>query len=97
QKRRDNSSYKPLRLLVLEEWTSYISMLQASGKEGQQTAKEVLAMAFALTSKGRAYNTHCLFSVQKPSMEFFQGFRENLVCVVGLGRISPRSRTYGRI
>ena len=82
---------RSFRLIVLEEWSSYLRVLENSGKEGAQAAKTSLSQAFSITSQGRAYNTHCLFSVQRPDSQFLSGFRENLTTIIGLGRISPEA------
>ena len=81
----DSRTYE---LIVLEEWSSVISMLNAE-KATAPIARKMMAQAFAVTSQGRAYNVHALFVLQKPQMDFLSGFRENLTNIIALGRLSP--------
>jgi hypothetical protein len=75
-------------IIVLEEWSSVLRMLEAD-KATTPKAKKMLSQAFSITSQGRAYGVHALFILQKPSMDFLSGFRENLTSVISLGRLSP--------
>lgn len=79
---------RTFRLIVLEEWGSYLRIMEELDKKA---AKVSQAQLFSITSEGRAYNTHALLSVQRPDASLLTGFRENCTTVVGLGRISSEA------
>lgn len=76
------------RIIVLEEWGSYLRMMEATDKKAAQVS---LSQLFSITSQGRAFNVHALLSTQRPDSSLLTGFRENLTVVVGLHRISPEA------
>lgn len=79
---------RDLRLLVIEEWGSFLRAVEEIDKKAAKTAT---AQLFWLTSQGRSYNVHVLLSVQRPDATLLSGFRENFTTVIGLGRISTEA------
>jgi hypothetical protein len=85
---KGENSDNSYRLIVLEEWSSF---LRVQEKLDKKVAEKSLTELFSVTSQGRAYNCHALVSLQRPDSAFLSGFRENLTCVCGLGKISPEA------
>lgn len=75
-------------LLLLEEWPSYMKILEETDKKAAKTA---MAQVFSIVSQGRAYNVKALISCQRPDSAFTGGFRESLTSVFALGRISSET------
>lgn len=79
---------KTFRLIVLEEWGSYLRIMEEMDKKVAKTSQ---AQLFAITSQARSYNMHALLSVQRPDASLLTGYRENLTTAIGLGRISSEA------
>lgn len=85
RQRGDNSS-RSFRLLVFDEWASFVSMLD---KKEAEDAKRTLATLLML---GRSFNYHVLISQQRADAAYFSTARDNFNLVVGLGNLSRESR-----
>lgn len=85
RQRGDNPS-RSLRLLMFDEWASYVSMLD---KKDAEEAKRKLATLLML---GRSFNFHVLVSQQRADAAYFSTARDNFNIVVALGNLSRESR-----
>lgn len=88
----DNLS-RSFRLLVFDEWASYLISLSASAldrKAGLQE-QEVQRLGHILML-GRSYNYHVLIIQQRGDSSFFATARDNLNLAVGLGALSKESK-----
>ena len=77
---------RDFRLLMFDEWASYLNMLD---KKEAETAKNKLATILML---GRSFNVHVLISQQRADAEYFSKSRDNFSVVVALGNISKESK-----
>ena len=86
QRQHDNNPYQNLRVLLFDEWASYINYLDK--KEGDE-AKKKLASLLMLT---RAFNYQIILSQQRLDAESFGKSRDNFGVVLTLGNISKEVR-----
>ena len=84
-RQRNNESYT-FRLLMFEEWASFLQYLD---KKDAEEAKKKLSSLLMLS---RAYNYHILLSQQRLSAESFGNSRDNLNIVITLGNLSKEVR-----
>lgn len=81
-----NDSCRDFRLLMFDEWASYLNMLD---KKEAEAAKNKLATLLML---GRSFNVHVLISQQRADASYFSTARDNFSAVVALGNISKESK-----
>ena len=79
-------SSKSFKMMVFDEWASYLNMLDK--KEADQ-AKQKLSTLLML---GRSFNVHVVISQQRADAEYFAKARDNFGLVVALGNISKESK-----
>jgi hypothetical protein len=95
EERLQGNPDRSYRLIVLEEWSSFLRIQEQLDKKAPKgspkIAQEAISQLFSITSQGRAYNVHALVSLQRPDSDFLSGFRENLTVICGLGRISSQA------
>ena len=77
---------RDFRLLMFDEWASYLNMLD---KKEAEAAKSKLATLLML---GRSFNVHVLVSQQRADASYFSTARDNFSVVVALGNISKESK-----
>jgi len=77
---------RDFRLLLFDEWASYLTMLD---KKEAEKAKGKFATLLMLS---RTYNLHVLCSQQRGDSQYFSTARDNFSVVVALGNISKESR-----
>lgn len=77
---------RDFRLIVFDEWASYLNMLD---KKETETAKSKLATLLML---GRSFNIHVLISQQRADSQYFSTARDNFSVIVALGNISKESK-----
>ncbi|BDF72704.1 hypothetical protein CE91St41_36870 [Oscillospiraceae bacterium] len=85
-RQRGDTPSRTFRLLVFDEWASYVSMLD---KKEAEEAKRKLATLLML---GRSFNFHVLVSQQRADAAYFSTARDNFNIVVALGNLSRESR-----
>lgn len=83
QEGKDTS--RNFRLLVCEEWASFLNMLD---KKESEEAKRKLGTLLML---GRSYNYHILVIQQRGDSQYFNTARENFNTIIALGNISKES------
>lgn len=86
-----NQQQKPktsriFRLLIFDEWASYLSMLD---KKCAESAKNKLATLLML---GRSYNFHVLVSQQRADASYFSTARDQFSCVCAFGNLSREGK-----
>lgn len=81
-----NDTCRDFRLLMFDEWASYLNMLD---KKEVETAKSKLATLLML---GRSFNVHVLISQQRADASYFSTARDNFSAIVALGNISKESK-----
>ena len=87
QKRQEGTdSSRDFRMLVFDEWASYISMLD---KKAAENAKQKLSTLLML---GRSFHCHVLVSQQRADAAYFSTARDNFNVVIALGNLSKESR-----
>ena len=87
QKRQEGTDLsRDFRMLVFDEWASYISMLD---KKAAEEAKRKLSTLLML---GRSFNCHVLVSQQRADAAYFSTARDNFNVVIALGNLSKESR-----
>ena len=77
---------RTFRMLVFDEWASYVSMLE---KKEAEDVKRKLATLLML---GRSFNCHVLVSQQRADAAYFATARDNFNVVIALGNLSKESR-----
>lgn len=77
---------RSFRMLVFDEWASYVSMLE---KKEAEDAKRKLATLLML---GRSFNFHVLVSQQRADAAYFSTARDNFSIILALGNLSKESR-----
>lgn len=77
---------RDFRLLVFDEWASYLQTLD------KKTADAEIKKMTNLLMLGRAFNCHVLVSQQRGDAQYFSTARDNFGLVVALGNLSPESR-----
>ncbi|MDO4269802.1 MAG: hypothetical protein Q4C72_02660 [Eubacteriales bacterium] len=77
---------RDFRLLVFDEWASY---LQSLDKKQADTEMKKLATLLML---GRSFGCHVLVSQQRGDAQYFSTARDNFGMVIALGNLSPESR-----
>ena len=87
QKRQEGTdSSRDFRMLVFDEWASFISMLD---KKAAEEAKRKLSTLLML---GRSFHCHVLVSQQRADAAYFSTARDNFNVVIALGNLSKESR-----
>lgn len=84
-RQQGNSADRSFRLLVFDEWASFLNFLE---KKEAETAKKQLATLLML---GRSFNCHVLIAQQRADAEYFGKARDNFSVVVALGNISKEA------
>lgn len=79
-------SCRDFRLLVFDEWASY---LQSLDKKQADTEMKKLASLLML---GRSFGCHVLVSQQRGDAQYFSTARDNFGMVIALGNLSVESR-----
>lgn len=77
---------RSFRLLVFDEWASYLSMLD---KKSAEVAKSKLATLLML---GRSFNYHVLISQQRADASYFATARDQFSNILSLGNLSREGR-----
>ncbi|WNX85941.1 type IV secretory system conjugative DNA transfer family protein [Agathobaculum sp. NTUH-O15-33] len=77
---------RDFRLLVFDEWASYIQSLDK--KQGEAEMKKLATLLML----GRSFGCHVLVSQQRGDAQYFSTARDNFGLVVALGNLSPESR-----
>lgn len=77
---------REFRLLVFDEWASYLNMLD---KKEAEKAKSTLSTLLML---GRSFNVHVLISQQRADAQYFSTARDNFSVIVALGNVSKESK-----
>ena len=77
---------RTFRMLVFDEWASFLSMLD---KKEAEDVKRKLATLLML---GRSFNVHICVSQQRADAAFFSTARDNFNVVIALGNLSKESR-----
>lgn len=77
---------RDFRLLVFDEWASYLQTLD------KKTADAEIKKMTTLLMLGRAFNVHILVSQQRGDASYFGTARDNFGLVIALGNLSPESR-----
>lgn len=73
------------RLLLFDEWASYLNTLDKKPADEARTKLSTLLML------GRSFNVHILISQQRADAEYFSKARDNFGIVIALGNISKES------
>lgn len=76
---------RSFRLLLFDEWASYLNTLDKKDAESARTKLSSLLML------GRSFNFHVLISQQRADAEYFSKARDNFGVVIALGNISKES------
>lgn len=76
---------RDFRLLVFDEWASFLSNLE---KKEAEDAKKKLATLLML---GRSFNYHVIISQQRADAKYFDSARDNFSVIVAMGNISKES------
>lgn len=84
-RQQGNNSDRSFRLLVFDEWASFLNFLD---KKEAETAKKQLATMLML---GRSFNCHVLIAQQRADAEYFGKARDNFSVVVALGNLSKEA------
>lgn len=77
---------RDFRLLVFDEWASYLQTLD------KKTADAEIKKMTNLLMLGRSFNVHVLVSQQRGDAQYFSTSRDNFGLVIALGNLSPESR-----
>lgn len=77
---------RAFRLLVFDEWASYLSNL-ASKKDVDAATKKMATLLML----GRSYNCHIMVIQQRCDSSYFATARDNFNLVIGLGNLSKES------
>lgn len=77
---------RDFRLLVFDEWASYLQTLD------KKTVDAEIKKMTTLLMLGRAFNVHILVSQQRGDAQYFSTARDNFGLVIALGNLSPESR-----
>ena len=77
---------RSFRLLVFDEWASYLSMLD---KKSAEAAKSKLATLLML---GRSFNYHVLISQQRADASYFATARDQFSNIISFGNLSREGR-----
>lgn len=77
---------RDFRLLMFDEWASYLNVLD---KKEAEAAKNKLATLLML---GRSFNVHVLISQQRADASYFSSSRDNFSTIIALGNISKESK-----
>lgn len=77
---------RDFRLLVFDEWASYLQSLDKKQAEGEMKKMATLLML------GRSFGCHVLVSQQRGDAQYFSTARDNFGMVIALGNLSPESR-----
>ena len=86
KRQRGEDSTRGFRMLVFDEWASYISSLD---KKDSEDAKKLLATLLML---GRSFNCHVLVSQQRADAAYFSTARDNFNLVIALGTLSKEGQ-----
>lgn len=84
QQRIDTS--KDFRLLVFDEWVSFINNLD------KQKADEAKKMLSTLLMLGRAFNVHVLICQQRADAKYFDSARDNFDIILAMGNLSKEGK-----
>lgn len=84
-RQQGNSTDRSFRLLVFDEWASFLNFLD---KKEVEAAKKQLATLLML---GRSFNCHVLICQQRADAEYFGKARDNFSVVIALGNISKEA------
>lgn len=76
---------RSFKLLVFDEWASFLNMLDKKEADSARTKLSTLLML------GRSFNVHVLISQQRADAEYFAKSRDNFGIVIALGNISKES------
>lgn len=86
ERQKGNDSSRSFRLLVFDEWASFIAMQE---KRETEESKRKLSTLLML---GRSFNCHVLVSQQRADASYFSTARDNFSVIVALGNLSKESR-----
>ncbi len=85
-RQQGDDSSRSFRLLLFDEWASFISMME---KKEAEDAKRKLSTLLML---GRSFNCHVLVSQQRADAAYFSSARDNFSVIIALGNLSKESR-----
>lgn len=85
-RQRGDDTERSFRLLVFDEWASFVSMQE---KKEAEESKRKLATLLML---GRSFNIHVLVSQQRADAAYFSTARDNFSIIIALGNLSRESR-----
>jgi len=85
QRQRGQDMSRSFKLLLFDEWASFLNMLDKKNAEATRTKLSTLLML------GRSFNVHVLISQQRADADYFAKSRDNFSIVIGLGNISKES------
>lgn len=86
KRQSDSNPSRSFRMLVFDEWASFISMLD---KREADAAKKKLSTLLML---GRSFNYHVLVSQQRADAAYFNTARDNFSVICAMGNLSRESR-----
>lgn len=81
----DEDSSRSFKLLLFDEWASYLNMLDKRDADAARAKLSTLLML------GRSFNCHVCISQQRADAEHFSKSRDNFGLVIALGNISKES------
>lgn len=84
-RQQGNRIDRSFRLLVFDEWASFLNFLD---KKAAEEAKKKLATLLML---GRSFNVHVLICQQRADAEYFAKARDNISVVLAMGNVSKES------
>jgi len=85
QRQSGQDTSRSFKLLLFDEWASFLTMLD---KKEAESARNKLSTLLML---GRSFNIHVLISQQRADAEYFAKSRDNFSIVIALGNISKES------
>ena len=85
QRQSGQDESRSFRLLLFDEWASYLNMLDKKEADAARAKLSTLLML------GRSFNVHVVVSQQRADAEYFAKARDNFGIVIALGNISKES------